>query len=86
MRLLLRSALGGAACAAAVIALLLVLRHDALAGQARQAHESLTVYLGMGGAALGVVLTVVLAAAGSLVRWRRSRRPRVLGGSKLVSW
>ncbi len=84
MKLLLRSVIGGAAAAAAAVAVAYILRHDALAGQARQAHESLTFYLAMGGMALGVAVTVVLAAAGSLLRGRR-RRPGALRG-RAVSW
>ncbi len=85
MKLLLRTLIGGAAAAAAVVALAYAFRHDGLVSQARNAHESLTFELVMAFISCCAVLTVILAAAGSLIRWWRRRRPGALR-SRAVSW
>jgi hypothetical protein len=83
VKVLLRSAAGGVLAAVVVVAAAYFLRHDALAGQARQAHEPLTTYMAWGGAAVAVAVTLALAAIGSMRRPRRSRR--ALRG-RAVSW
>ena len=72
-------------CAAAILGLAYAVRRGGLLDQARLAHESLTYEMALGFVSLRVVLTVVLAALGSLVRWRRGRRPSALRG-RAVSW
>lgn len=85
MTLLLRSACGAVLCAATILGLTYALRRGALLEQARMAHESLTYELSMGFLSLAVVLTITLAAIGSLVRWRRSHRPSALR-SRVVTY